>query len=119
MNTQEIADKLVKMCRNGQNMEVLDELYADNVVSREMPGMPGELTEGIKEIFAKNEQWLGDVVEFHSSNVSDPQVAGNHFTCTMDFDVTFKSRGRQQMKEVCVYGVDNGKIVSEQFFYSM
>jgi len=37
----------------------------------------------------------------------------------MDFDVTFKDRGRQQMEEVCVFEVENGKIVHEQFFYAM
>jgi len=37
----------------------------------------------------------------------------------MSFDVTFKDRGRQQMEEVCVYEVNNGKIVNEQFFYTM
>jgi hypothetical protein len=36
----------------------------------------------------------------------------------MDFDITFKDRGHQQMSEVCVYKVDDGKIVSEQFFYN-
>lgn len=119
MNTQQVANRLVEMCRNGQNMEALEELYADNIVSREMPGMPGEVTSGIKEVFAKSEQWLDNVQEFHKSEISDPQIAGNHFSCTMDMDVTFKDRGRQQMSEVCVYEVNDGKIVSEQFFYSM
>ena len=118
MNTQQVADRLIEMCRNGQNMEALEELYADNVVSKEMPGMPSEVTTGIKEVFAKSEQWLNNVQEFHKSVISEPQVAGNHFSCTMDMDVTFKDRGRQQMKEVCVYEVNDGKIVSEQFFYN-
>ena len=119
MNTQQVANRLVEMCRKGENMQALEELYADNVVSREMPGMPGEVTSGIKEVFAKSEQWYENVQEFHSGSISDPQVAGNHFSCTMDFDITFKDRGRQQMNEVCVYEVNNGKIVNEQFFYAM
>ena len=28
-----------------------------------------------------------------------------------------KGRGRMQMEEICVYKVDNGKIVLEQFFF--
>jgi hypothetical protein len=39
-------------------MQALEELYADNVVSKEMPGMPGEVTEGIKAVFAKSEEWF-------------------------------------------------------------
>ncbi len=118
MNTQQVADRLIEMCRKGENMQALEELYADNVVSKEMPGMPGEVTEGIKAVFAKSEKWFNNVEEFHSVNISDPQVAGNHFSCTMDFDITFKDRGHQQMSEVCVYAVNDGKIVSEQFFYN-
>ena len=119
MNTQQVADRLVEMCRQGKNMEALEELYADDVVSKEMPGYPGEVTEGIKAVFEKSENWFANVEEFNGAQISDPQVAGNHFSCTMDMDVTFKDRGRQQMSEVCVYGVENGKIVSEQFFYNM
>lgn len=119
MSTQQIADQLVGMCRQGQNLGVIEQLYADNVISREMPGTPAEVSTGIKEVFAKSEQWLNNVEEFHHTEVSDPVVAGNHFAVKMDFDVTFKDRGRQQMEEVCVYEVKDGKIASEQFFYSM
>ena len=119
MNTQDVANRLVEMCRNGQNMEALHELYADNCVSREMPGAPMEVAEGKQAIVGKSEWWFNNVQEFHKSEISEPQVAGNHFSCTMDMDVTFKDRGRQQMHEVCVYEVNNGKIVNEQFFYAM
>jgi hypothetical protein len=37
----------------------------------------------------------------------------------MSFDVTFKERGRQQMEELCVFEVKDGKIINEQFFYTM
>ena len=58
--------------------------------------------------------------EFHGGSISEPVVAGNHFTSKMNFDVTFKDRGRQQMEELAIYEVnDDGKIVNEQFFYSM
>ncbi len=120
MNTQEVANKLVNMCRQGNFNGAMEELYADNIVSREMPGWPNEVTSGIKQVFEKSEQWVANVEEFHSAEVSDPIVAGNHFSITMDMDVTFKDRGRQQMSEVCVYEVDNnGKICNEQFFYEV
>ena len=119
MTTQEVANRLVEMCRQGQNMEAIAELYADNVVSTEMPGAPTPVVSGKEAVTQKSAQWLNNVVEFHKGEISEPQVADNHFSCTMDFDVTFKDRGRQQMKEVCVYKVDDGKIVSEQFFYNM
>lgn len=120
MSTQQTADRLVELCRKGENMQALEELYADNCVSKEMPGWPNATVEGKEAITKKSEEWLANVEEFHGAQISDPQVAGNHFSCTMDMDVTFKDRGRQQMSEVCVYEVNNeGKIVNEQFFYAM
>jgi len=119
MSTQEVANRLVEMCRQGQNMEAIAELYGDNVVSKEMPGAPSEVVSGKEAVTQKSAQWLNSVVEFHKGEISEPIVAGNHFTCKMDFDVTFKERGRQQMEEVCVFEVNDGKIVNEQFFYSM
>jgi len=119
--TEQVASRYVELCREGKNIEAIDELYADNVVSREMPNWPGQtVTEGIKSVVEKNEQWLDTVEEYHSGTVSDPVVAGNHFTVKMGFDATFKERGRQQMEELAILEVDNnGKIVSEQFFYNM
>ncbi len=119
MNTQEVANRLVEMCRQGQHMDALSELYAENCVSHEMPGMPNEVTEGLPAVTTKSEEWLASVEEMHSSEVSDPVVAGDHFSCTMKFDCTFKERGRIQMEEICVYQVADGKIANERFFYSM
>ncbi|BAO76912.1 nuclear transport factor 2 family protein [Winogradskyella sp. PG-2] len=107
------------MCSQNQNLDCIKELYADNVVSKEMPGMPGEEISRRQNVWNKNEEWLGNVTEFHSGTISEPVVAGNHFTSKMTFDVTFKDRGRQQMEELAVFEVKDGKIVSEQFLYSM
>ncbi len=119
MNTKEVANKWYTMCNQGQNLECVEELYADNVVSQEMPGYPEEVVSGKQNVWDKSKQWLDNVEEFHGGAISEPVIAGNHFTCKMDFDVTFKDRGRQQMEEVCVFEVENGKIVHEQFFYAM
>ncbi len=120
MSTQKVANRLVELMRQGDGMTAIEELYADTIVSKEMPGYPGgELVSGKEAVTQKSVAWLNNVQEFHSSAISEPQVAGNHFSCTMDFDVTFKDSGRQKMSEVCVYEVQNNKIVNEQFFYTM
>jgi len=120
MTTQEVANKWTEMCRERKNLECINELYADEVISKEMPGVPyGELLSGKENIYNKNKQWLGSVLDFHSNEISEPIIAGNYFTSTMKFDITFKERGRQQMEEVCVFEVKDGKIKSEQFFYTM
>ncbi len=120
MNTKEVANQYVQLSREGKSYEIIDQLYADNIVSKEMPNWPGQVvTEGIKSVMEKNEQWYETVEEMHGGTISDPIVAGNHFSVSIGFDVTFKDRGRQQMEEVAVFEVQNGKIVNEQFFYSM
>lgn len=120
MNTQEVANRWAELCREGKNLDCVNELYAENVTSREMPGMPeAELVSGRDNVWAKNKEWLESVEEFHAGEISDPIVAENHFTSKMSFDVTFKDRGRQQMEELAVFEVQNGKITNEQFFYNV
>lgn len=120
MSTKEVANQWAQMCREGKNLECIEALYADNVTSKEMPGVPyGEIVSGKQNVFEKSKQWLDNVVEHHSGDISDPIIANNHFTSKMSFDVTFKDRGRQQMEEVCVFEVKDGKIINEQFFYTM
>ena len=119
MNTKDVAEKWTQMCREGKNLECINELYAENVVSKEMPGMPDEVVSGKQNVWNKNKEWLDNVAEWHGGEISEPTVADNHFTTKMTFDVTFKDRGRQQMQEVAVFEVKDGKISNEQFFYTM
>ncbi len=119
MNTQEVANRLVALCRSGENMKAINELYAPNIVSTEMPGAPSPSVSGIDAVTKKSEEWYASVEEFHGSEISDPIVAGNHFSCSMKMDCTFKEQGRIQIEEMCMYEVNNGKITAEQFFYTM
>ena len=119
MNTQEVANRLVELCRIGENMQAINELYDQNVVSKEMPGYPSEIVSGKEAVLKKSQEWYASVEEFHGGEISDPVIAGNHFTCSMKMDCTFKEQGRMEIEEVCVYQVNDGKITGEQFFYDM
>ena len=119
MTTAEVANKLVALCREGKNMEALESLYGDEIVSREMPGFPNEVTEGIKAVYKKSEDFFANVKEWHGGELSDPMIAGNHFTTKATMDVSFNDGNRVNMEEIAVYEVKDGKIVREQFFYSM
>jgi ketosteroid isomerase-like protein len=120
MNAQEVATRLVQLCREGKNADAINELYDDNIVSIEPEGTPmGGKTVGKEAVLESTNQWYRSVEEVHSSHTSDPIVSGNFFACTMDFDVTFKERGRSAMDELCVFEVKDGKIVTSEFFYSM
>ncbi len=117
MNTKQVADRLVELCRTGQNMQALDELYDNNIVSIERENAPNPRVEGKENVIKKSQQWYAMVEEFHKGEVSEPLIAGNHFTVTMNMDITMKESGRTLMEEVCVYEVKDGKIVKEEFFY--
>ena len=119
MNTQEVADKLVQLCREGKNEEAIDQLYADNVVSKEPKGSHMELIAGKEGVKNKTIQWENSVQEIHSASISEPLVADGFFSVVMDMDVTYKEHGRMAMSEVAVYQVADGKIVADQYFYSI
>ncbi|MDB5155190.1 MAG: nuclear transport factor 2 family protein [Mucilaginibacter sp.] len=116
---QEVAHKLVDLCREGKNVEAINELYDDNIVSLEPEGSPmAGKTVGKEAVLASTNQWFSSVEEIHSAYISDPIVSGNFFACTMDIDATYKEQGRNEMSELCVFEVKNGKIVTSQFFYN-
>lgn len=119
MNTAEVAEKLVQYCREGRNIDAINELYADDIVSKEPEGSHFELVEGKDAVLEKNQQWYEMVEEVHSAVISDPIITGNFFAVTMEMDVTYKEQGRMGMYEVAVYEVQDGKIIADQFFYNM
>lgn len=116
MTTQEVADKLVSLCREGKYDQAYG-LYAQDAVSVEMAGVPNEVTEGLDNILKGFEQWANNIQEAHGGTVGDPIVMGNHFVVPMTSDVTFKQGGRINMEELSMYQVENGKIKKAQFFY--
>jgi len=119
MKTSHIADRLVELCRKGQFEAAQTELFAADAISIEPEGAPMQVAEGLAAIREKGRQFMASVEQMHGIVISEPVVAGNFFTVAMAIDATFKGRGRVNMEELCVYEVDDGKIVTEQFFYSV
>lgn len=121
MNTKQVAERLISLCRDQKNVNALIELYSPNIVSTEMPWVPNldVVSKGIEAVTAKNVGWLANIETMHNTSVSDPIISGNHFTTKMTFDATRKDGSPYSIEELCVYEVKDGKIVNEQFFYSM
>jgi SnoaL-like domain len=117
MNTEEIGNKLVDLCRKGEWMKALDELYAKDIVSveaNEMGDRPAEMR-GIDLVRGKTNWWEHNM-EVHSAKVSGPFVARDTFVVQFDVDVTEKASGkRMQMSEVGIYTVKDGKVGREEF----
>jgi hypothetical protein len=117
MTVQEIANRLVELCRMGQYEAAQRELLAENVVSREPSYVPNFETVGLEACIEKGKYIQSMNTEYHGGSVSDPIVSGRFFTVAMMMDVTQKERGRVKMEEIGVYEVKDGKIVLEEFFY--
>jgi ketosteroid isomerase-like protein len=118
-NTATIAEELVSLCRAGRNTDAINSLYSPDIVSVESMGneaMPRE-QKGIDAIRGKN-QWWAENNEVHSAQVDGPFLGDDKFAVYYNYDVTFKPSGkRNNMEEMALYTVNDGKIVREQFFY--
>jgi ketosteroid isomerase-like protein len=120
MNTQQVANRLVELCRRGEFTKAHDELYAQDAVSVEPEGAPAGAmgnARGLDAIREKGKAFDQTYETIHGITVSDPLVSGEFFSIVMGLDATWKQGGRYAMEEICVYRVRNGKIVLEQFFY--
>lgn len=122
MNAQEVGERLVSLCREGKNEEAIAELYADGIVSVEATDPPeGERqVEGLDAVKAKG-AWWRENNEVHGAVVNGPFAHGSdRFAVHFRYDVTWKPQDqRYTMEEVGVYTVADGKVVREEFFYSM
>lgn len=117
MTTQQIADRLVALCRIPDYETAQRELFAEDAVSIEpyaSEDFPKE-TKGLNAILEKGKKFESMLETIHSTRISDPLVAGNVFCCALNLDATMKGKGRMDMNEICLYHVKDGKIVSESF----
>jgi hypothetical protein len=118
MKTDLVAEKMVKFLRENKREDAIDELFSDKITSVELKGEIQEKVEGKLAVLRKIYERNSDTVQIIDLYVSDPLVSGDYFSFTKDTDVYMRGIGRVLMNEVCVYKVQYGKIVFEQFFYT-
>lgn len=120
MTIQEVANRLTALCRQGKYEEAQKELYSDDAESLEPAGSPGlQSVKGLDAIVKKGHDFQSMVEAVHGGSVTDPIIAGNTFAVAAILDLTMKGMGRLTMEEVAVYTVKDGKVIKEQFFYSV
>lgn len=119
MTTQQVANRLVELCRTGNYEQVVSELYAPEITSIEPVGVPNRVAKGLPAIMKKGKAFESKIEKVNRSIVTDPIVAENYFSCAMLMNVHMKDVPVPiDMDEICVYSVSEGKITSEQFFYT-
>ena len=117
MGIQAVAQKFVKLCREGKNFDVMRTLYAPNIVSVEGDGKESA---GQGPVIKKSEDWVSDKT-FHGETVAGPFFNGanpDQFVVYFTLDITPKATGKRiTLEEVGVYTVRDDLITREQFFY--
>jgi hypothetical protein len=115
MSLRTIARKFVDLCNQGKNFDVMETMYAPDIVSVEGGG---EETVGQAPVIQKSRVWQGKNA-IQSEKVRGPYFNGsNQFAVHFTFEVTRKATGeRVTIEEVGVYTLKDDKIVREQFFY--
>jgi len=123
MTNAEVGERLCALCREGKNLEAIDELYADDVVSVEAAEDDGPLPRTVegKETVRGKTEWWANAHEVHDNEVRGPFPHGDdRFAVLFDVDVThIESDQRFHLVEVGVYTVADGRVVREEFYYAM
>lgn len=120
MTVQQVADRLVELCREGKFNEAVNELYSQNIRSVEPYGAGQEVLNGFDSVAQKSKDFEEQMEQVNSLKISDPIVAENFFSVGFYMNAKLKSMPEaMQMDEICVYNVVDGKIVAEQFFHTM
>ena len=110
----EIANRLIALCTKLEFLEAYTELYAEDAVSID-PNYKNEPFKGLENLIERKEKFLSRV-EIHETTVSEPIYAGSYFSVIISMNFTVNGRDKKMIEELCVYKVENSKIVSQQFF---
>lgn len=116
----DIAKKYFALVKE-QNHHGALELFAPDAVSVEAGAPPGQdrTAKGVEAIAAKGKWWVENHI-VHKAEVFGPYPHDNRFAVRFLYDITNKqTQKRMTMDEVGLFTVENGKIVREEFFYSM
>lgn len=118
MTIQEIANRLVSLCREGNYEQAIQELYAPDARSVEPEGSGMPSVQGLEQFAAKGEAFERQIEKTNSSSISAPVIAENFFTIGMYMNVDMVDGPKGiDMNEICLYEVRDGKIVKEEFRY--
>jgi ketosteroid isomerase-like protein len=111
---REIADRLVALCRAGEFVRAIEELYAPDVAQSENGAPPivgrGALVQACRG-------WL-ESRTLHNAEILSTHVGDASFVVEFRYDLTpHATKERLQWCEAAVYRVANGKISDVRFYY--
>ncbi len=113
MNTSTVANRLIELCLASKFLEAQHELYDTDITRVETDGT---VTTGKETMHKQEQRFLDRVEKINSTHFSSPMIAGKYFTVVLTMELELKNIGKTPLEEICVYKVEGGKIVFEQFF---
>lgn len=115
MSLQSVATKVVELCNQGKNFDVMHTMYTDDIASVEPNG---KATVGKQTVIEKSEKWA-EGVEIHGETVLGPFFHGeDRFATKTTFEITRNDTGqRETLEEITVYTVKGDLICKEEFFF--
>ena len=118
LTTDDIAARFNVLASEEKWFEIQDELFSADVTSADPEGSPYMgYAEGKAAVRKKGEDFVKEITAAHRLATGRPIVAGNHFAVTRELDITHNKFGKIQIKQIMLYEVKEGQIISEQFFY--
>lgn len=116
MSYKEKAQDIYQQLQQGKLLDAFDQYYGQDVVMTE----PRGTRKGKAECREYEEQFLGNIEEFHSLeivNLGSNEDEGVTFVESV-MDVTFKGGQRAKMEQVAVQRWKGSHIVHERFYYN-
>lgn len=114
-DTRSTALYLAELCRNNEFVRAQQELYDTDILRIETDSVQ---TRGKENTLLQEQRFLDSLSNLRTQ-VSEPLVAGAYFSVVMELDIVLKKDNTAlHLEEICVYKVEGGKIIFEQFFRS-
>lgn len=117
MTNQAVAERLVALLREGKFNDVYDELFHDDAHHIEPQSQFFSDVKGVEAIKAKDATMSEHITGIESMEVGEAIVASKHIAIPYKLTATLKDGHLMALDEIIVYEINDGKIVSEQFFY--
>ena len=118
MELKDIARAVVEANREGRVSELLETLYASGVISVEAEPLPDgdRETRGPDALRAEHEERAEtfELQEFQGPFLHGPDRFG--VVCRIDAEDR-ETGERQEMAEIAVHTIEDGKVVKEEFFH--
>jgi hypothetical protein len=113
-NIEDLAARLIDLCRERQFVQAYKELFAQDAVSID-PVYKNEPLKGLGNLIEREEQFLAGI-KLHEVSVSAPIFAGKYFSLVFSLSFTPAGGSCQSVEEIAIYQIEDNKIVSQQFF---